>query len=105
MFTSQFWPWSEHSAINPANSCLAQLGSTGLTQGLVVCDSKLNGMKTRVYKALNPVGETTWQTHCVTASPESLGRALGGIQLIMAVLDYYNDTNVKAVTSRSSGTS
>lgn len=61
-----------------------------------MCDSKLNGMKTRVYKLLVPIGDSTWDEQCVSPTSESLGRALGGIQLVMAVFDYYNDANVKA---------
>ncbi|KAK4238206.1 killer toxin subunits alpha/beta [Achaetomium macrosporum] len=94
-FVGMWEPWSNVYAISPADTCLARLGSVQHTDGLVVCDSKLNGMKTRLYKLESPVGETTWESNCRSPTPESLGRALGAIQLISAVFDYYNDANVK----------
>ncbi|KAL2266866.1 hypothetical protein VTJ83DRAFT_4143 [Remersonia thermophila] len=95
-FASMWSPWSEMFSIKPSDVCLAQLGSVYHPQGMVVCDSKLNGMKTRLYKLLAPIGETTWNRYCTSATPASLGRALGGIQLVMAVFDYYDDPNVKS---------
>ncbi|KAK4233230.1 hypothetical protein C8A03DRAFT_19651 [Achaetomium macrosporum] len=95
LFASLWPPWSNSYAITPADTCLARLGSVQHTYELVVCDSKLNGMKTSIYNLLSPVGETTWESYCLSPTPASLGRALGGMQLIMAVFDYYDDANVK----------
>ena len=75
--------------------CLLKLGSIYHLEGLVVCDSKLNSMKTQLYKLKNPVGEVKWQTNCMTPVPRSLEKAMAYVQTVLAVFDYYNDPNVK----------
>ncbi|QUC21794.1 uncharacterized protein UV8b_06035 [Ustilaginoidea virens] len=96
MFAHRFQSWDLHTAISPADSCLVQMGSKQNTRGLVVCDSTLNMLKTKIYKLENPVGETTWDNYAIFTVPESLERALAYIQGIMAVFDYYDDANVKS---------
>lgn len=61
-----------------------------------MCDSVLNGMKTRIYSVQNPIGESTWLLYCRFDDPTSLERAFAYIQTVMAVFDYYQDNNVKA---------
>lgn len=46
-------------------------------------------------KLVRPVGETTWNDNCRSATPESLQRALFYIQTIMAVSGYHDHVNVK----------
>lgn len=95
MFAYNFAKWSEHTALTPADTCLNKLGSMEERVGLVVCDSSLNLMKTKVYKLQNPIGETTWSAYCLLPAPAYLERALSYIQTVMAVFDYYDDVNVK----------
>lgn len=95
MFADNFHDWDSHTAISPADTCLALLGSMQNLTGLVVCDSSLNTMKTRIYKLMNPVGEIRWNNWCVFPSVASLQYALSSIQTVMAVFDYYDDPNVK----------
>ena len=95
MFAYNFVAWNEHTALTPADTCLNKLGSMESRNGLVVCDSSLNMMKTRLYKLQNPIGDANWATSCIIAQPWSLQRALSFIQTIMGVFDYYDDLNVK----------
>jgi hypothetical protein len=90
-----FPAWRSHSGIKPSDTCLAALGSVYHLEGLVVCDSKLNTMKTQLYKLQNPVGEYKWTTTCILPIPRSLERAMAYIQTMLAVFDYYDDPNVK----------
>jgi hypothetical protein len=84
------------SAIPAAEECLTLLSSMQNRTGLVVCDSDLNLVKTRLYKLQNPVGDARWLTYSTTATKANLQDALASIQTIMAVFDYYNDPNVFA---------
>ncbi|KAK1767907.1 killer toxin subunits alpha/beta [Phialemonium atrogriseum] len=95
MFAYNFVEWNKHTALTPADTCLLKLGSMEDRSGLVVCDSSLNLMKTKIYKLQNPVGDTTWHAWCISPLPASLERGLAYIQTIMAVFDYYDDRNVK----------
>ncbi|KAK1964573.1 hypothetical protein LY78DRAFT_659195 [Colletotrichum sublineola] len=95
MFAYNFVKWSEHTALTPADTCLNKLGSMEERVGLVVCDSSLNLMKTKIYKLQNPVGDTTWLAWFLSSLPLGLERALSHVQTVMAVFDYYDDVNVK----------
>ena len=95
MFAYNFVKWNAHTALTPADTCLNKLGSMEVRDGLVVCDSSLNMMKTRLYKLQNPIGDANWAASCRFAVPQSLQRALSFIQTIMGVFDYYDDENVK----------
>ncbi|KAL6855621.1 hypothetical protein ACO1O0_006773 [Amphichorda felina] len=96
MFMGLLPEWSLHTAISPADSCLAQLGSLQETTGLVICDSRLNWIKTKIYNFQNPIGEVRWTDECTSTSHKSLMGAMGYIQSVMGVFDYYDDDNVKA---------
>lgn len=81
--------------ITAADACLMQLGAENYRFGLVVCDSGLNLMNTCVYKMQNLVSDDTWRRYTSYPNTDSLQHALAYIQTIMAVLDYYDDVNVK----------
>lgn len=95
MFAHPFPEWDKYSALTAADTCLLQLGSDQNHQGLVVCDSNLNLVKTKIYKVQDPMSERTWSSYCVSALPANLEHAFSYIQTIMAVFDYYDDPNVK----------
>lgn len=63
MLSYNFIAWNKHTTMTPADTCLLQLGSMEARDGLVVCDSSLNLIKTKVYKLQNPVGRRRgWRT-------------------------------------------
>ncbi|KAK2017327.1 hypothetical protein LZ32DRAFT_23656 [Colletotrichum eremochloae] len=82
MFAYNFVKRSEHTALTPADTCLNKLGSMEERVGLVVCDSSLNLMKTKIYKLQNPVDDTTWLAWFLSLLPSGLERALSYVQTV-----------------------
>ncbi|KAK4441989.1 hypothetical protein QBC34DRAFT_499971 [Podospora aff. communis PSN243] len=79
----------------PANWALALLGSTDFPEAMVVCESALNAMKTRIYRFFRPVSDVVWASCCTAPDQRSAEKMFAYLQRVFAVFDYYNDPAVK----------
>ncbi|KAK5657940.1 hypothetical protein OQA88_2491 [Cercophora sp. LCS_1] len=86
------WTHSE----SPIVWAMAQLGSVANPFNMVVCESALNAIKSRLFRFYVPITNKNWDNCCVHTTKASAERMFSTLQRVFAVFDYYRDSNVAA---------
>lgn len=63
---------------------------------MVVCESALNAIKSRIFRFFRPVSAVAWANCCSSTNQKAAENAFSNLQRVYGVFDYYDDPNVKA---------
>ena len=72
------------------------IGSTRESTTMVVCESALNAIKSRIFRFFRPVSAVAWANCCSSTTQKAAENAFSNLQRVYGVFDYYADANVKS---------
>ncbi|KAL1903758.1 hypothetical protein Sste5344_010537 [Sporothrix stenoceras] len=97
-FVITFPAWADlvEEDISPVEVALRHCGSSTDPFGIVVADGALNAIKGKLIGLVQPVADDAWAACCTSATTRATAQeAFSYIQNVMAVFDYFENTNVK----------